>query len=51
MLAAPVLPPIPWQPIPMTPLPEVFIDDTETGWALWDAAVRALDRQTIPEAA
>jgi hypothetical protein len=39
----PTLPPIPWQPLPITPLPEVFIDDTPTGWALWDASIRVLD--------
>jgi hypothetical protein len=39
----PTLPPIPWKPVPITPLPEVFEDGTPTGWSLWDAAVREMD--------
>ena len=36
------LPPIPFELVPLTPLPEV----REAGWAEWDAAVAALDAQT-----
>jgi hypothetical protein len=39
----PTLPPIPWKPLPITPLPDVFIDDTPSAWCIWDAAVRAMD--------
>jgi hypothetical protein len=39
----PTLPPLQWQPLPITPLPDVFIDDTPSAWAIWDAAVRAMD--------
>ncbi len=45
MTPTPSLPPIPWQPIPLTPLPEVFIDDTPAAWLIWDAAVHALERE------
>lgn len=39
----PTLPPIPWQPLPITPLPEVFEDNSEFVWRLFDQAVRATD--------
>ncbi len=29
--------------MPITPLPEVFEDDTPSAWFVWDAAVRAMD--------
>lgn len=45
MMPAPSLPPIPWQPIPLTPLPEVFIDDSPQAWAVWDACVRQIEQQ------
>lgn len=38
-----VLPPLMWAPPPITPLPDVFIDNTPSAWAVWDACVRALD--------
>jgi hypothetical protein len=34
----PILPPIPWRPDPITPLPEVFESNSDTSWALFDAA-------------
>lgn len=39
------LPPIPWQRIPITPLPDVFEDDSEFVWRLYDQAVRAQDEK------
>jgi hypothetical protein len=45
------VPPIPWQAVSLIPLPEVFIDDSPAAWLLWDAAVRALDRELLAEAA
>lgn len=39
------LPPIPYtQPlVPFLPKPDVRVLPPETGWSLWDAAVRELD--------
>ena len=39
----PTLPPIPWQPMPITPLPEVTESNSEFVWKLYDQAVRAMD--------
>lgn len=39
----PTLPSIPWQSLPVTPLPDVSEDNSEFVWRLFDAAVRALD--------
>lgn len=41
----PTLPPLPWQALPITPLPEVFVDDTPMAWLIWDACVRAMDER------
>lgn len=51
MTPAPTLPPIPWQPISLIPLPEVFEDDSPHAWASWDAAVRAMEQRMKQEAA
>lgn len=32
---------IEWVRMPITPLPEVYEDNSEEAWASWDAAVRA----------
>jgi hypothetical protein len=45
MNRTPILPPIPWRPEPITPLPDVFESNSETSWALFDAAQRAQDQQ------
>jgi hypothetical protein len=39
------LPSLPWVPPPITPLPDLFEDNSEFVWHLFDAAVRALDKQ------
>jgi hypothetical protein len=44
-MSTPTQPPIPWKPLPITPLPEVFFDDTPMAWRLWDEAVRAMDER------
>jgi len=43
-MTTPVLPPLRWQPIPITPLPEVLEDNSEFSWRLFDAAVRAAEK-------
>jgi len=44
-MSTPMLPSIPWVPIPITPLPDVFEDNSETTWRLVDAAVRSMVRE------
>lgn len=39
------LPPIPWIPLPITPLPEVTEDNSEFVWRLFDQAVREMDKK------
>jgi len=46
----PTLPPIPWLPLPITPLPEVTEDNSEFVWRLFDQAVRAMDEQARGQA-
>lgn len=40
----PSLPPIPWQHVPITPLPEVIESNTDSAWARFDAAQQEQDR-------
>lgn len=39
------LPPIPFERVPITPLPEVIELPPERGWPAWDRAVEALDEK------
>ena len=40
------LPPIPWRPVPVTPLPEVYEGNTDFDWQLWDTAIDQLEADT-----
>lgn len=43
MNRVPTLPPIPWQLVPITPLPDVTESNSAEVWALFESAQRALD--------
>lgn len=46
MTRTPDLEPIPWEHVPLTPLPEVHEGNTDFDWQMWDTALAQIEADT-----